>query len=364
MRIGIGVINYRPALGGSARGVQMLAEGMARRGHEVTIVTQEEPDCPALETLDGVHVIRLKMRHIAGKRLPVAYLRTLRSLRSDILHVQGNNIWAADWFFVAAGWFSIPKILTAHGYFHWSQTRGLARKIYHNWYLPGRLKKFDVYVSQTQDETEFVVSRGYPRDKVHLITTGISLDEFNRQPNGHAFRTDRKVAVTVGGLWSNKRIDRLVQAIAATKGKWELAVIGQDVPGSEYDLAHCRALANRLGAKVRFLGAVDRETVLDAFASADAYVQGSQFEGFGLALLESMAADLPFVAFDAGAAKDLAATGSGKIVDSPEKMAEELARVDSWWTKGTSRKAAEGMSSDVCVERHLTLYESLVGGRR
>jgi 1,2-diacylglycerol 3-alpha-glucosyltransferase len=360
VKIVLCMFQYLPAAGGSVRGLQMLAEGFAGRGHDVSVVTMLEPGLSSQETINGVRVVRLKMRHFAGIRRPIGYGKAIASLKPDVVEINGNHIWAMD-FYRPADDDARARVINLHGLYHAKMRGGLLQRVYHNTYLPAKLALFDAVVTQTQEETEFVVSRGYPRERVHLIQTGVDVSEFwIHRPNGHVFRTERKLALYAGGLFDNKRVDRIIRAVGLTKGEWELVVIGPDVPGSFADLAHCREIAKKTGAKVRFLGAVERGMVLDAFHSADAYVQGSSFEGFGLAILEAMAADLPFVAFDAGAARDLAATGAGRVVESPEEMARMLAEIPEWYVKGTGPKAAEERNSDRTVERHIALYESLV----
>lgn len=51
---------YRPVIGGLERHVETLSRELIRLGHSVTVVTLSTGDAPAEETLDGVHVIRIR----------------------------------------------------------------------------------------------------------------------------------------------------------------------------------------------------------------------------------------------------------------------------------------------------------------
>ncbi|MGI0155878.1 MAG: glycosyltransferase, partial [Thermoplasmata archaeon] len=88
LKIAMAGFRYLPAIGGSTRVFQLLAEAIVRKGHEVTFVTQEEPGCPSTETIAGVNVIRLPMRHVAGFRLPRGYVAVLKDLERtvDVFH--------------------------------------------------------------------------------------------------------------------------------------------------------------------------------------------------------------------------------------------------------------------------------------
>ncbi|MGD0588312.1 MAG: glycosyltransferase family 4 protein [Thermoplasmata archaeon] len=367
MRIVLPVLRYLPALGGATRHVQLLAEGFAARGHSVTVVTQSEPDTSAEETIAGVRVVRLGMRHVAGFRVPKGYLHLLRSMDADVLQQTGNRIWNVDYYLPFARSFEWPQVIMPLGFYHYWMRKGVVRWLYYDQYLPGRLRAFDRYVALTKGERDQVIRWKYPAERIRVIPVGIDLAEFARPSRSResvrkswGLPTSR-VAVYVGGMYDNKRVDRLIRAVAATKGAWGLIIIGVDIPGTSYDRAHCEHLTHELSAPVRFLGAVPRPDVVDALFAADAYVQGSEFEGFGISLLEAMAVGRPFVAFDTGAARELSGTGAGICVRSEGEMTAALAslpeRAEELGKAG--RLAAQNYSVDRMVERHLELYESI-----
>jgi glycosyltransferase involved in cell wall biosynthesis len=109
---------------------------------------------------------------------------------------------------------------------------------------------------------------------------------------------------------------------------------------------------------------VSRAEALGAIYAADAYVQGSAFEGFGISLLEAMAAGRPFVAFDAGAARELSATGAGICVRSEGEMARALTTLPerSEELGRLGRAAVRDYSSDQMLDRILELYRSVQHG--
>ena len=372
MRIVLPVLRYLPALGGATRLVQLIAEGAAARGHAVTVVTQTEPETPTEETIGGVRVLRLQMRRVAGFRVPRGYLRLLRSLDADLLQQNGNRIWNVDYYLPFANSFEWPQVIMPMGFYHYWMRPGPLRTVYYDWYFARRLRAFEGYFALTEGERDQVVGWGYPADQVRVIPVGIDLREFAHPPDDlTAIRKawllpSPRVAVYAGGFYDNKRVDRLIRAVAATQGQWGLVIAGPDIPGTPYDRAHCEALAIQLSASVRFLGPLPRPSLLAALHAADAYVQGSAFEGFGIGLLEGMAAGKPFVAFDAGAAREFSSHGAGICVGSVEEMTRALLALPGR-TDEMAREAlslARKFTVDRMVEQTLELYRSVGHGDR
>jgi alpha-1,3-mannosyltransferase len=367
VRIVVAIHRYFPATGGSERTAQVIAEGAAHRGHEVTVVTQAEPGAPSRERLNGVTVIRIDMRRFGRFRIPRGYLALLRSLSADVFHLHGNRIWCVDYYLPWARSFSWPQVITPHGFYHYWMRRGFVRWLYYRHYFPARLRAFGAYVAHTEGERDQAVGWGYPSDRIKVIPASVDAAEFSSPPADlPAIRAawalpTRRVGVFVGALFDNKRVDRLIRAVAATHGEWGLVVIGADGPASGYDRVHCERLAQQLAAPVRFLGAQPRSAVVAAMFAADAYLQGSAFEGFGVSLLEAMAAGRPFVAFDTGAARELSRTGAGFCVQNEEEMVERLkmpaSQLESMGAVG--RAAVREYSPERMVDRYLAVYESI-----
>jgi glycosyltransferase involved in cell wall biosynthesis len=67
-----------PGSDGGSVHTRAVAEGLARRGHEVTLLTRQEPGLPAEAKMDGVRVLRAPMR-FAGRTVPL--LASLKALR-------------------------------------------------------------------------------------------------------------------------------------------------------------------------------------------------------------------------------------------------------------------------------------------
>ncbi len=136
----------------------------------------------------------------------------------------------------------------------------------------------------------------------------------------------------VGRIAPNKAQHEIVRAFAWYRQAYEpdaqLWLVGAG-PADAYKAALVRLIERlELTHAVRIVGSV-REPDLGAYyAAADVYVSLSQHEGFGVPLVEAMAAHLPVVAFGAAAVTETVG-GAAVVIDScdPALVAGCVARV-------------------------------------
>lgn len=359
---------FWPSVGGTEEVVAQLAAAYARRGHAVTVATSDEPGAPAEETRDGYTVRRFALRRMGRFRFPpAAYRAFVLEGAWDVVHLHGQRVWSTDYLYRHLGRARAPVVFTAHGFYQWHMERvPLLDAWYYHRVLPRALRRAAAVTALTSNERDELVSWGVREDAIHVIPDGLDPSEFASLPDGfrakHDIAADARLLLYVGGFYPNKRVDRLVRVAAETRAT--LAIIGRDAHG-KHGRAECSSLAARLGADVRFLGPLPRDDVLSAYRESDAFVLGSDFEGFGLVLLEAMAAGLPFAATRAGAAPDLAEHGAGlsvahdglaraarRILDDPRRRREMAEH---------ARAAVPQYAWGNIAERYLALYEEVRG---
>lgn len=366
MRVLLTAHRFWPSVGGTEEVVERLAEAYAGRGHDVTVFTSDEPGRPQEETRNGYRVRRFTMERRGKFRFPPrSYRDAVLSDAWDVVHLHGQRVWSTDWLYRHLGRARAPLIFTAHGFYQWHVERTpLVDDLYYRVVLPRALRHCAAVTALTTPERDELRGWGVPEAKLRVIPDGFVAAEFDALPRGfrarHGIAPDEPLLLYVGGFYANKRVDRLVR-LAADAGA-RLAVVGKE-HHKEHGLEECRALAARLGAKVDFLGKLPREDVLAAYAESDLFILGSDFEGFGLVLLESMAAGLPFLATRAGAAPDLAVHGAGLSVPS-ETMGDAaralLADPPRRRIMGDAgRKACRDYEWGPIAERYLALYEEV-----
>lgn len=163
---------------------------------------------------------------------------------------------------------------------------------------------------------EYVRSFGVPGERVALAPNAVDDSLFARAA---VDRRGRKECTFLyaGRLDPEKCVDVLVRAFEHVPGQLVLA-------GSGTEEERLRALASD---RVRFLGPLRRDELVDWYARADAFVLPSCAEPWGMVLNEAATAGLPLVATEnAGAAHDLIEEGvNGFIVAAGDEGALAVA---------------------------------------
>lgn len=171
-----------------------------------------------------------------------------------------------------------------------------------------------------------------PADRLRIVPLGVDIDAFSAQPNAAELRALRKrwkldgkrVLLYVGRIAGNKRIDLLIDALAhLSRDHADLHAL---IVGDDSDGVATQALASSLRKQAHELGVARRITFTGRVAElapyyhlAHLFVQPSQHEGFGVPLVESMAAGTPVIASASGAMPWL--LGAGHDSDAGDGMA-------------------------------------------
>src|SRR5262249_13814804 len=104
-------------------------------------------------------------------------------------------------------------------------------------------------------------------------------------------RQPRDYILCVSTLHPHKNLDRLLRVYAQTPGLPHLVITG--LKGFA-----AKEIEKLAGAHVRITGWIPREELYELFRCARAFIYPSTFEGFGLPVLEAMAAGIPLACSD------------------------------------------------------------------
>jgi glycosyltransferase involved in cell wall biosynthesis len=135
----------------------------------------------------------------------------------------------------------------------------------------------------------------------------------------------------VGRLAANKRLPVLIAAAARLRDlprPVRVVAVGRCDDRYAAEAQRCRQLAAESGVRLELTGAVSDAELARWFARADVVVQPSVHEGFGLPIIEALAAGRPVVVARAGASPGTVGdAGLSFTADDVDDLAETLRRV-------------------------------------
>lgn len=317
-------IRYPPARGGAETHVHALATRLKQRGHDVTVFTSdlktefpmERLDAPYAE-VDGVPVRRFEARSMPGDLHYVTYkgLKTaLRETEADIYHAHSYGYPHTHAAGAAARRHGKPFVYTPHFHPPYSTTGGWTRRqlrtFYDNAFGRRPFAAADLVIAVSSAELQWMRPMIPLSTRTTVIPNGIDLKDFQGEGDGRAFREHHAVhgpmLLYTGRLAANKRLDTVIELVPDLLKEFpDLTFVAV---GEDHNMGRSwRELAQKLEVEdhVRFLGHVDRAELVEAYRACDAFVLPSDYEAFGIVLLEAMACGKPCVATRVGGVVDI-----------------------------------------------------------
>jgi GT2 family glycosyltransferase/glycosyltransferase involved in cell wall biosynthesis len=297
------VRRYAPLVGGTELYVRDLGEAQARQGHRVTVVTLDrdvtgvEPGrLPSSEERAGVRVVRLPglgSRRFAITSRPFRLIREIA--RADVVHVHDLRFMTGT-ACITARLRRRRVILHTHGLiFHTQWAAGFKRFLFRAYFGPLlRLTGAAVAASSEPDRASLLELVPYLARRTVVVENAIKLERLLELPR----HPTKGRVLAFGRVARSKWLDRLIEAIAAVdRSDCELWIAGSEEPAERARLEEVAAQRG-IGERVCFHGQYSDEEFGELLASAQLAAFPSGGEGFGLALLEAMAAAVPVLAND------------------------------------------------------------------
>lgn len=317
---------FSPAVGGIETALDQLARALIARGHDCEILalnrTWDQPNriLPAEEVLDGLRVLRVPYRGPRQYAFAPAFLRQLSAY--DLIHLH-----SADYFLDAVYWSGVsrrlPVVLTSHGFYFHTRFAGLVKPLYFNTLTCLAANSLSKVICVSAKDRR-LAERILPPAKCVTIPNGMDPRLLDLPLSGR----DPGLLLSVGRLAANKGHARMLRAfavLAARRADVRLALVGGDYG----ELPALRRLAAELGMEKRviFAGEVIAPQLLGWYARAAVFVSASDYESFGIAALEGMAAGCLPVLSNIPAYQELSG-GGGRVLltdfSDPQIAAEAL----------------------------------------
>jgi glycosyltransferase involved in cell wall biosynthesis len=382
---------FPPGPGGVERHVAEISRRLVARGHRVSALTSDlyqefpwtrlGPEVPRRESVQGIEVQRLPVWTLPGE-LHYPFFRGLQGalteVRPDIVHVHtyGTNHAAAARRFRRRA--QVPYVISAHYHPIWSIHGGWLRHRLRGFYdrslAAPIIAEASALIVQTHEEERLIRENGFPLPRVEIIPPGYTpLGDPRPEPDAFArrFGITGPFLLFVGRLASNKGLVPLVEAfrtLAKHDPTAQLVLVGED-GGVRAEVERAVAQAS-LQKRVHLTGFVaDEHLLVSAFREARIFVLPSEYESFGLVLLEAMAQGTPVIASRVGGIPEFVEDElAGRLVPPQEAAPLAEALVELWDDEPGRRKLGEYGRSQVVprytwdrvVDRLLEVYTGAV----
>jgi len=367
----IGIVCY-PTFGGSGVLATELGKALADKGHQVHFITYQQP--VRLNEFNAnifYHEVRVSNYPLFDfppyeTALSSTMVDVIMNNHLDLLHVHyaiphASAAYLAKKILEKMGK-KIPVITTLHGT---------------DITLVGRDKTFAPVVAFSINESDAITAvsndlreQTYKifdiKGEIEVIHNFVDVNRFQKKPID-AFRkviaqNGEKILVHASNFRKLKRVQDVVRIFAEVNkvipGKLLFVGDGPERPGAE-DL--CRELG--LCDEIRFVG--KQEQMEEILAVADLFLLTSEYESFGLAALEAMAAGVPVISTNVGGLPEInlnGVTGFLSDVGDVKSMSEhaiEILKDDSVLKKFKANAIAQAKKFDIhnIIPQYEALYD-------
>lgn len=348
MRILVTAYSIAPSTGGARVGILGICQGLARRGHEVTLFATNADGNGIIDVPLGVPTLQEGVEtyfypvqiSMFGNAISLPMARALKRKipQSDIVLIHSLYQFTPTIAAYYCRKYNVPYILRPHG------TLDPFLVYRRRWPLKwAYIKLFEVrnfrgaaaiqYSSAMEEDMTKRFVGGPIRSLV--IPEGIDLEKFANLPARRLFRArypetiGKTLILFLGRFDQKKGIELLVEAfseVALHRADVHLLLVGGgdgDYVKQIVGMLQDRGMTHRS----TYTGMVSDQEKMEALADADLFVLPSRGENFGIAVVEAMACGLPVIISDqVGIWKEIAGAGIVTRCD-PSEIADALERL-------------------------------------
>lgn len=272
---------------------------------------------------------------------------------------------------------SAPLVLTMtdiqHVYFpeHWPREDVAFREKY----FPKSVERADAIIAISEFTRRGLIEKYQcPPEKVRTIYPGVDHDRISKmipQERWNRIKSEYKIPdrflIYPAGTWPHKNHLRLLEAIRLQldKGNRDIALILTGIRQFNHDRIMDRIGELNLQTEVMHLGHLPWDELVMLYQNAQGMIYPSLFEGFGLPLVEAMAAGCPVACSDRAAIPEIA--GEAAYYFNPEDVEAISDAVERLWLDDTlradlinrGRKRSRNFGWRSFAEKTIEVYESV-----
>ena len=341
------VRQFYPAMGGMEECVLQLASRQRADGHDARVVTLDTLfDDPQRRRLAAEEVVRgipvRRVRWWGSKRYPIAPGVLAHVRLDDIVHVHGVDF-LFDFLGLMRPLLRGKLVLSTHGGFFHTDFASTGKIAYFNTITRAMLTRYAAVGASS--EPDLACFRPLRKRDLHLVENGASLDKYLDLAN-----REKRTIVYFGRWAPNKGLLKLVSWFAAlhrADPAWRLVIAGRP-SGVDADDLRGAAAACGIGDAVTVKAHPSDEEIADLIRHAAIFASASEYEGFGIAAVEAIAAGLfPLLSDIPPFRRTLEVARTGRLIDFDDAASAPAFLAD--WSK--LKDGMPGESARVMEER-------------
>ena len=293
MKLGFLTTYFYPVAGGAENNCFYLAKELSKK-HEVHVFTSDRKAgkiFPKEEIVHNLHIHRF--RTIFRYRYYLAcypgIISAIAKAELDILHVHSLGFLQHDIAILLKKLKGKTKlVITPHGPFmalpYYPLHQRIIRGIITTMEKPVN-RLYDAAIQVNPSQSEWLKNLGFKEEKIHFIPNGVPKEAFKQAPQLKKYKN--KIIITyLGRIQGYKGLDQVIK-ILPNFPKALFIAMGDDAGDKE----RLEKLAKELNVsnQVIFTGKVSEQEKLQYLDSSEIFILPSQWEAFGIVILEAMA---------------------------------------------------------------------------
>ena len=370
----IAIVCY-PTFGGSGVLATELGKALADKGHNIHFITYQQPvRLSHFHTNIFYHEVRVPTYPLFDYP---PYETALSSMMVDV--ITNNNIQLLHVHYAiphaSAAYMAkqilakegkrIPVITTLHG----TDITLVGRDKTYRPVVTFSMNESDILTAVSENLKEETYKNFNIEKDIAVIHNFVDVKRFNKRPVD-AFKkliapNGEKIIVHASNFRKIKRVEDVLKTFLLINEKLpsKLLLLGD---GPERGPIEDEARNNKAFDRIKFLG--KQEQMEDILPIADLFLLTSEYESFGLAALEAMAAEVPVIATNAGGLPEIIVNGYCGYLSNVGNVAEMCSNAlliledEKTHARFKANAIAQAKKFDIgnIVPQYEKLYESLV----
>ncbi|MEK6984959.1 MAG: glycosyltransferase family 4 protein [Candidatus Thermoplasmatota archaeon] len=319
---------YFPYAGGIERRIRSVAQRLAARGHDVHIVTAQQPGSAEGKEMEGAVTVHRLPSRFPLKRFynppPVVTPEVatyVNALKPDV--VDFHFRWSPSYNKAFRSLACAGKVITYHNTFGEGRgLLGLASRLNDRIYM-ATLRHARQVVCVSDRVRRDLASRGFPEERLVVNVNAVEKSEIAAMVGTPETPLPKPYAVAVGRMVAVKGFEVLVDAWPQVPDL-DLVLVGK---GPELEPLKRQAESRGVADRIHFPGWVSEEEKVRLLRAAFVYVHPARFESFPFSILEAMEAGAPLVCSGIGGIPEAVGDAGPLLGHDPVEWAAALRRL-------------------------------------